>query len=116
MFPTVTFVFVMFVSSHISSDALFLMLLYFSFSENLPTIDFKGEALTFRTTAAAVIDTVEHCSELVQQREESWRRRLERETDRRRQAEALAGSYFTQLQKSRGSRVVHPGPDLEVSH
>lgn len=78
----------------------------------MPVIDFKGEAITFKTTTAAVIDTLEHCAELVAQREESWRRRLEREKERRRQSEVLSQKYFEQLQKSRN---VHPGPDLEVN-
>ncbi|XP_066148344.1 ceramide transfer protein [Euwallacea fornicatus] len=78
--------------------------------ENLPVVDFKGEAITFKTTTAAVIDTLGHCAELVVQREESWRKRLEREKERRKHIEILAQKYFEQLQKSRN---VHPGPDLE---
>lgn len=78
--------------------------------DNLPTIDFKGEAITFKTTTAAVIDTLEHCAELVAQREESWRKRLDREVERRKRCEALSKSYFEQIQKT---RTVHPGPDLE---
>lgn len=85
--------------------------LLFFFSDNLPTIDFKGEAITFKTTTAAVIDTLEHCAELVAQREESWRKRLDREVERRKRCEALSKSYFEQIQKT---RTVHPGPDLEV--
>lgn len=85
---------------------------YNYFSVDLKMVDFKGEAITFKTTTAAVIDTLEHCSELVTQREESWRKRLEKEMERRKRAEALANSYFTQIQKTRN---VHPGPDLEVS-
>lgn len=81
------------------------------FPEGVPEIDFKGEAITFRTTTAAVLDTLAHCAELVTQREEAWRKRLERETERRRRCESLSKSYFEQLQKM---RVVHPGPDLEV--
>ncbi|CAH1163626.1 unnamed protein product [Phaedon cochleariae] len=79
-------------------------------SDNLPAVDFKGEAITFKTTTAAVINTLEHCAELVNQREESWRNRLDRESDRRKRAETLAHSYFAQIQKIRN---VHPGPDLE---
>lgn len=82
-----------------------------SFSENLPLIDFKGEAITFKTTTAAVLATLEYCAELVAQREESWRKRLEKEVEKRRRCERLSKSYFDQIQKSRTS---HPGPDLEV--
>lgn len=81
------------------------------FVGELPEIDFKGEAITFRTTTAAVLDTLAHCAELVTQREEAWRKRLERETERRRRCESLSKGYFEQLQKM---RIVHPGPDLEV--
>lgn len=84
----------------------------FFLSVDLPMVDFKGEAITFKTTTAAVIDTLEHCAELVTQREESWRKRLEKEIERRKRAEALSNSYFMQIQKSRN---IHPGPDLEVS-
>lgn len=79
---------------------------------DLPAIDFKGEAITFRTTTAAVLDTVAHCVDLVSQREDSWHKRLDRELDRRRRVENLAKSYLEQLQKVHN---VHPGPDLEVS-
>lgn len=77
----------------------------------MPAIDFKGEAITFRTTTAAVLDTLAHCVDLVMQREESWRKRLERETERRKRTEGLSKSYFDQLQKIRN---IHPGPDMEV--
>lgn len=74
-------------------------------------VDFKGEAITFKTTTAAVIDTLEHCAELVTHREESWRKRLDREIERRKRAEALSNSYIALIQKNRN---IHPGPDLEV--
>lgn len=74
-------------------------------------VDFKGEAITFKTTTAAVIDTLEHCAELVTQREDSWRKRVEREIERRKRAEALSNTYISQIQKTRN---IHPGPDLEV--
>lgn len=76
-------------------------------------VDFKGEAITFKTTTAAVIDTLEHCAELVTQREDFWRKRLEKEVERRKRAEALSNSYIAQIQKNRS---VYPGPDLEVSY
>jgi len=75
------------------------------------TKDFKGEAITFRTTTAAVLDTVAHCVDLVLQREESWLKRIERETERRRKAEKLARLYFEQLHAA--TKNIHAGPDLE---
>ncbi|KAF5272535.1 hypothetical protein FQA39_LY07859 [Lamprigera yunnana] len=77
---------------------------------DMPVVDFRGEAITFRATTAGVLDTLAHCIDLVIQREEMWRKRMERESDRRRRSEGLSKSYFQQLQKIRS---VHPGPDLE---
>lgn len=88
-----------------------LLQLILSHTDSPPAVDFKGESITFKTTTAAVIDTLSHCSELVVQREESWRKRLDREKERRKHCEVLAQKYFQQLQKS---RTVHSGPDLEV--
>lgn len=84
--------------------------LLFYFADKLP-VDFKGEAITFKTTTSAVLDTLEHCVDLVTQREESWRNRLDKESDRRIRSEHLARNYFSQIQKTRGA---YPGPDLEV--
>ncbi|XP_049826487.1 ceramide transfer protein isoform X2 [Aethina tumida] len=78
--------------------------------DNLPVVDFKGEAITFKTTTSAVLATLDHCAELVNQREDAWRKRLEREVDRRKRSESLSKTYFDQIQKIRN---VHPGPDLE---
>lgn len=41
-------------------------------------IDFKGEAYTFKATTAGIIATLGHCIELMTQREEAWKKRLER--------------------------------------
>lgn len=82
-----------------------------SIADNLPVVDFKGEAITFKTTTSAVLATLDHCAELVNQREDAWRKRLEREVDRRKRSESLSKTYFDQIQKIRN---VHPGPDLEV--
>lgn len=79
-------------------------------ASDLPVVDFKGEAITFRATTAGVLETLAHCIDLVSQREESWRKRLEREVDRRRKAESLAKTTLEQLQII---RTTHPGPDLE---
>lgn len=75
-------------------------------------IDFKGEAITFKTTTSAILDTLAHCVDLMTQREEAWKKRLEREADKRRRTEAISKSYFDQLQKAQ--ILAHPGPDLEV--
>lgn len=49
--------------------------------------DFKGEAFTFKATTAGIIATLSHCIELMSQREEAWKKRLEREIDRRKKYE-----------------------------
>ena len=41
-------------------------------------IDFKGEAITFKATTAGIIATMSHCIELMSQREDAMRKRLER--------------------------------------
>ncbi|XP_069672197.1 ceramide transfer protein isoform X1 [Periplaneta americana] len=74
-------------------------------------IDFKGEAMTFKATTAGVLATLQHCLELLGQREETWRRRLEREAERRRKTEEL---YRAARQEAASHRlVVHGSPDYE---
>lgn len=41
-------------------------------------MDFKGEALTFKATTMGIIHTLTHCIELMAQREEAWKKRLEK--------------------------------------
>jgi hypothetical protein len=41
-------------------------------------IDFKGEAITFKATTAGIIATLSHCIELMSQREDAWKKKLER--------------------------------------
>lgn len=41
-------------------------------------IDFKGEAFTFKATTAGILATLSHCIDLMGQREDSWKKRLER--------------------------------------
>ncbi len=55
-------------------------------------VDFKGEAITFKATTAGIVATLGHCIDLMSQREEMWRRRLEREQAARRAAEDKARS------------------------
>ena len=41
-------------------------------------IDFKGESFTFKATTAGILATLSHCIDLMQQREDSWKRRLDK--------------------------------------
>lgn len=78
----------------------------------LKAVDFKGEAMTFKATAGAVLTTLQFCLEAVGQREDIWRRRLDREVERRKRLEGL---YRTAKQHA-GERIVmmHGSPDQEV--
>ena len=50
-------------------------------------VDFKGEAITFKATTAGILATLAHCIEIMTQREEQWKRKLEREQLARRRLE-----------------------------
>lgn len=58
-----------------------------SSEENLPIVDFKGEAITFKETTAAVLESLNHCLEILSQKEESMKKKLEREHEKRRLCE-----------------------------
>lgn len=47
----------------------------------------KGEAITFRATTAGVLTTLQHCVDVINQRDESWRRKLDRESEKRKKVE-----------------------------
>ncbi|XP_063226117.1 ceramide transfer protein [Bacillus rossius redtenbacheri] len=78
----------------------------------LQAVDFKGEALTFKATTAGVLDTLQHCLELVMQREDVWRRRLEKEAERRRRVEDLYRASRREVASS-SRLVIHGSPDFE---
>eukprot|EP00118_Oscarella_pearsei_P003876 m.16096 g.16096 ORF g.16096 m.16096 type:complete len:618 (+) comp26734_c0_seq3:82-1935(+) len=46
--------------------------------------DFKGEATTFKATTAGILATMSNCIEMMNKREEQWKRRLVKEKERRR--------------------------------
>ncbi|KAF6216601.1 hypothetical protein GE061_000945 [Apolygus lucorum] len=49
---------------------------------SISAVDFKGEAMTFKATSGAVLASLAQCIDAVCQREEMWRRKLERENAR----------------------------------
>ena len=51
-------------------------------------VDFKGEAITFKATTAGILATLQYCTELMGQREDQLKKRLEKEVILRKQAEA----------------------------
>lgn len=82
-------------------------------------VDFKGEAITFKSTSEGVLATMQHCVELMSQREDAWRRRWEKEVEKRRKLQELCKNLKDQLVIHTGEhvrpRVVIPGgPDYEV--
>ena len=50
-------------------------------------LDFKGEAITFKATTAGILATMSHCIEVMSQREEQWKKKLEREQTARKRLE-----------------------------
>lgn len=73
-------------------------------------VDFKGEAFTFKATTAGIIATMSHCIELMSQREDAWRKRHERECERRKKLEE-AYKFATADQNK--PKLIIGGPDYE---
>lgn len=48
---------------------------------------FAGESITFRATTSGVLTTLQHCLEIIAESDDSWKRKLEREIDKRRRSE-----------------------------
>ncbi|KAG8228854.1 hypothetical protein J437_LFUL008350, partial [Ladona fulva] len=88
----------------------------------LRALDFKGQALTFNATTDGILATLSHCLEIMEKREEGWRKRLEREVERRRKAEELCrltrqhtaqAVQQRQQQSNARSALARGGPDFE---
>ena len=73
-------------------------------------IDFKGEAITFKATTAGILSTLSHCIDLMVKREDSWQKRLDKETEKRRRIEEGYHSALSELKK----KSHFGGPDYEV--
>lgn len=78
----------------------------------LKTIDFKGEAITFRATTAGVLTTLQHCVDIILQKDENLKRKLDKEIERRKRAEDQVKACKEELDKSKKATLL--GPDLEV--
>ncbi|KAL1228113.1 hypothetical protein TPS_09490 [Trichinella pseudospiralis] len=78
-------------------------------------VDFRSEALTFKATTAGILPLLQHCTDLVQQSEDAWKRRLEQETDRRKRADDNCRQLALELQKLHVDRspLAFGGPDYE---
>ncbi|XP_062130167.1 ceramide transfer protein isoform X1 [Drosophila sulfurigaster albostrigata] len=79
--------------------------------DGLKPIDFKGESITFRATTTGVLSTLQHCLEIIAENDESWKRKLEREIDKRRRAEEQNKKFMDEIEKLK--RLSYPGPDFE---
>ena len=77
-------------------------------------MDFKGEAITFKATTTGVISILSHCIETMVTREESFRRRLEKEIERRRKVEELYKQVLEEAKTAQKQAMVKGGPDYEV--
>ncbi|KAM4638688.1 ceramide transfer protein isoform 7-T7 [Amazona ochrocephala] len=73
-------------------------------------IDFKGEAITFKATTAGILATLSHCIELMVKCEESWQKKLDKESEKRRRIEEAYKNAVTELKK----KSHFGGPDYEV--
>lgn len=80
-------------------------------------VDFKGEAITFKATTAGILATLQYCTELMGQREEQLKKKLEKEQILRRQAEEklrrLEAPPGDMVDGAAIRQVSRPGPDYE---
>ncbi|CAI2722463.1 unnamed protein product [Schistosoma spindalis] len=60
-------------------------------------MDFKGEAHMFKAITAGILTNLSHTIDMMQQHEESWRKRLEREIERRRRLEETQKAMIQEL-------------------
>ncbi|ESN95992.1 hypothetical protein HELRODRAFT_114561 [Helobdella robusta] len=72
-------------------------------------VDFKGESINFKSTAHGILATMAHCIELMSQREEAWKKKLEREIEKRKRLEDGYKHILTEKLKP----VIKGGPDYE---
>ncbi|KAF7408715.1 hypothetical protein HZH66_003252 [Vespula vulgaris] len=82
------------------------------------SVDFKGEAITFKATSEGVLATLQHCIELMIQREDAWRRRWEKEVEKKRKLQELYKTLKDQItmhqsDSPRPRVLIHGGPDYE---
>lgn len=83
----------------------------FDLGDGLKPIDFKGESITFRATTAGVLTTLQHCLDIITQRDDCWRKKLDKEIEKRKKADELNRKYKEELEKLQNSSF--PGPDFE---
>ncbi len=72
-------------------------------------IDFKGEAFTFKATTTGIMHDLAHCIELMQQREEFWKKKVDKEIEKRKRLE----DKYRELAKGNKAAIIIDGPDFE---
>lgn len=77
---------------------------------SLKTLDFKGEAITFRETTAGVLETLNTCLDLIAQKEECVKKKLDCEIEKRRKIEEELKVCQEKMNKLKMSS---SGPDIE---
>lgn len=73
-------------------------------------IDFRGEAISFRSTTSGIISTLNHCVDIIDGRERSWRRVLQLEKDKRR---SILDKYNNLVKLFNKKCLTVNGPDCE---
>lgn len=53
------------------------------------SLDFKGESITFKATTASILEALNNCLDLMQQKEDKFNKQLEAEVEKRRKLEEL---------------------------
>ncbi|XP_023301176.2 ceramide transfer protein isoform X1 [Lucilia cuprina] len=79
--------------------------------DGLKPIDFKGESITFRATTSGVLSTLQHCLEIIAENDEIWKKKLDKEIEKRKKLEEQSRRTKEEMEKLK--RISYPGPDLE---
>lgn len=75
--------------------------------------DFKSEAITFKATTSAITSTLSNCIEIVHQRDEIWRKRLDAEIEKRKKLEDLISKHPNGTDNGTKKLILIDGPDYE---
>ncbi|XP_056146452.1 ceramide transfer protein-like [Lampris incognitus] len=77
--------------------------------KGVSSIDFKGEAITFKATTAGILATLSHCIDLMVKTEDSWQKRLDKEMEMRQLMEKSYNLALSEIKK----KSHFGGPDYE---
>lgn len=71
----------------------------------------KGEAITFKETTSGVMSTLQHCLEIIVQKDDNLQRKLDKEIEKRRILEEQLKICQDEKAKMQATSII--GPDLE---